>query len=126
VSGDVKHVAKARGRDEPRTRTGVLERDIGRDRRPMHEIVDIGGRDAGGAAKLGERLDRPGGRILCRGHLVDANAACLLVDHDKVGVRAADIGADPDHRTSPANRGIASEISGTIPISSSTHISRAR
>ena len=113
-------------RDQPRARAAVLERNIRRDRRPVHQIVDIGGGKARGAAKLGERLDRPDRRVLRRGHLVDENAACLLVDQDKVGVRAADIDADPDHRTSPARRGIASETSGEIPTSNSTHISKAR
>jgi hypothetical protein len=92
----------------------------------MHEILDIGGGNAGEAAKLGERLDRPDRRVLCRGHLVDENAACLLVDQDKVGVCTADIDADPDHRTSPAKRGIARETSGETPTSNSTHISKAR
>ena len=59
VPGDVEDVAVALGRDHPDGGARVLDHDVGRDRRPVEDLVERGGALPGGAGHVLDPLDRP-------------------------------------------------------------------
>ena len=98
VPGDVEDVAEAVRRQHPDLGARVREDDVGRDRRPVQQVVDLRERHAGLLAEPADALDDAARRIVRRRrNLVDGDPARLLVDEDQVGERAADVDADALH-----------------------------
>ena len=105
VPGDVDDVAEAVRRDHPGLRAGMGEHDVGRDGRPVQEVVDVRERDAGLRAQRLDALDDAARRVVRgRRDLVDGDPALLLVDQDQVGERAADVDADALHAPTSCER----------------------
>ena len=99
VPGDVEDVAVALGRQHPHPGAVVLDDDVGRDRRPVKDLVEVGGSDAGLGRDLADALDGALRRVVGRGRqLVDEDGARLVVDGDEIRERAADVDAYTLHR----------------------------
>ena len=106
VPRDVDDVAEAVRRDHPGVRAGMGEHDVGRDGRPVQEVVDVRECDTGLRAQRLHALDDAARRVVRRGgNLVDGDPALLLVDQDQVGERAADVDADPLHAPTSCSAG---------------------
>src|SRR6185436_18665075 len=115
VPGDMDDVPEAVRRDHPGLRAAVREHDVGRDGRPVQEVVDV---PEGHARLRAERLyalDDAAGRIVRgRGDLVDGGPALLLVDQDQVVERAADVDADALHAPTPCSAGTIARPTSSI------------
>jgi hypothetical protein len=100
VPRDMEDVAVALGGDQPDLRAVVLDHDVGRDRRAVEDLVQVGRRGAGVCGQLpdsGHRALR--GVLRRRRELVDEDLAGFVVDVDQVGERTADIDSQSLHRT---------------------------
>ena len=98
VPCDVEDVAVALGRDHPHPRAGVLDHDVGGDRRAVEDLFELRRRRLGLLGDLAQALDRSLRRIGRRGRqLVDEDPARLVVDVDEIGERAADVYSEPLH-----------------------------
>ena len=98
VPCDVEDVAVALGREHPHPRAGVLDHDVGGDRRPVEDLVQLRRRRLGLRGDVADTLNRPLGGIGRRGRqLVDEDPAGLVVDVDEIGERAADVYSEPLH-----------------------------
>ena len=101
MAPDVDDVPEATRRDHPGDRALVLEDGVRGDGRAVEDAGDVGRREAGVRAELGEATDhRPFGLVGSGRHLVDVDRAGLGVVEHEVGEGATDVDADNAHSPS--------------------------
>jgi hypothetical protein len=98
VTRDVQDVPVALRGQHPDLRPVVLDDDVGRDRRSVEDLVEVGRLDTGLRCDLPDSLNGSLRRIVrCRRQLVDEDRSGLVVDLDQVRERPADVDAYTFH-----------------------------
>ena len=95
LSSHLEGIAEAPGGQQRQLDAAALDDGVGHQRRPVHQVADVGEGETGFRQQGLETFERPDRRILGRGQtLVDAHRAGVCVDEDEIGEGAADIQAD--------------------------------